>query len=366
MGLLMGLCSLLLLAACRGEESAKAGAGQEHNNKSTSGGTASTDGLIAFRRYLDLDLTKSAIFTMYPNGTHIRQITHPPKGFSDGSPTWSPDGKRVAFHRQAIDESTSRIMVLNLQTGDERQVVGGLEGSDPAFSPDGHSLAFRSPAGISIVGLDGSGSDHVTYVEKRGALEFEDSGPAFSPGGTMLVFERTRLEDDNTAVFVQSFDSSGTASPEDPRQITPWKMGCGDGPEFSPNGDWVLFGCEPEGDPDNLYWVHPNGTGLEQLTHTDADKHYVGSSFSPEFKNGWGDIVAARYPAYGDAGNSDVLLMHVDIGVVPSVTANLTKSETLDDAPSWGTHPPSLRTLVRRGCDPPQKEYPKWCHRDAD
>src|SRR5215207_3021128 len=72
MGLIIGLCSLLLLAACGGEESAKGGADQEHN-KSTSGGTASTAGLIAFRRYLGLDLTKSAIFTMYPNGSHIPQ-----------------------------------------------------------------------------------------------------------------------------------------------------------------------------------------------------------------------------------------------------------------------------------------------------
>ena len=36
MGPLIGLCSLLLLAACGGEESAKGGAGQEHK-KSTSG-----------------------------------------------------------------------------------------------------------------------------------------------------------------------------------------------------------------------------------------------------------------------------------------------------------------------------------------
>src|SRR5215216_2170539 len=74
MGLLIGLSSLVLLAACGGGNSAKGGADQEHN-KSTSGGTASTDGLIAFRRYLGLDLTQSAIFTMYPSGTHIRQIT---------------------------------------------------------------------------------------------------------------------------------------------------------------------------------------------------------------------------------------------------------------------------------------------------
>src|SRR5215204_6974529 len=102
MGFLMGLCSLLLLAACGGEESAKGGAGQENKKStssgtaprdgqtnqehkdSTSGGSASIDGLIVFRRYLDLEGTKSAIFTMYPNGSHIRQITHPPKGWSDG------------------------------------------------------------------------------------------------------------------------------------------------------------------------------------------------------------------------------------------------------------------------------------------
>ena len=69
---------------------------------------------------------------------------------------------------------------------------------------------------------------------------------------------------------------------------------------------------------------------------------YVGSSFSPEFHDeGWGNIVAARYPAYGDEGNSDVFGMHIEHGV--QVTVNLTKSNTLDDEPSWGTYPPSAR-----------------------
>jgi hypothetical protein len=28
----------------------------------------------------------------------------------------------------------------------------------------------------------------------------------------------------------------------------------------------------------------------------------------------------------------------------------------LDDAPDWGTHPPSLKTLYKRGCAPVPKE----------
>ena len=335
------------------------------------GGSAATNGQIAFGRHYEYGQPHSAIFAMNLDGSHVSQITHPPEGFRDDFPEWSADGQRLAFVRQSIedahivgsytsgmkwkpimslgDESMSRIMVLNTETGDARQVVG-VEGFDPAFSPDGHSLAFKRILGpdtdakriegLWIVGLDGSTLHQVTNVDPKLPAAFSDSWPQFSPDGKMLVFERTRLEDGNSAVFVQSLDSSG--SPEDARQITPWDMGCGDGPEFSPKGDWVLFSCEPDVGPSNLYWVHPNGTGLEQLTHTDADKHYWGSSFSPEFHDeGWGDIVAARYPAYGDEGNSDVFGMHIDHGV--QETVNLTKSNTLDDAPSWGTYPPSAR-----------------------
>src|SRR5918995_5821121 len=161
-GLMLGL-SLLLFVACDDQDSAKGGAGGEHK-KSTSGGTAFTDGLIVFRRYLDLELTKSAIFTMYPNGTHIRQITHPPKGFSDDFPAWSPDGTKVAFNRSCRPSHCdgSRILVVNVNTGDTHQVThcipdGGwtkehpppssgrycVADSQPTFSADGKSIALR-------------------------------------------------------------------------------------------------------------------------------------------------------------------------------------------------------------------------------
>src|SRR5919112_3066525 len=83
-----------------------AGDNEDNDNESANGG-ATRNGQIVFRRYFDPDHTKGALFVMNPDGSHIRQITHPPKGWRDDSPVWSPDGERISFHRQKSDESTS-------------------------------------------------------------------------------------------------------------------------------------------------------------------------------------------------------------------------------------------------------------------
>src|SRR5215210_6963547 len=143
---------------------------EDNDNESANGG-ATRNGQIVFRRWFDPDQTKGALFTMNPNGSHIRQITHPPEGWRDDDPVWSPDGQQIVFNREKSDESTSRIMVVNPDTGDERQVIRCtgrcVQDLDPTFSPDGDSVAFnrqvrprikgkswKTP--IFIVGLDGS------------------------------------------------------------------------------------------------------------------------------------------------------------------------------------------------------------------
>jgi hypothetical protein len=141
-------------------------------------------------------------------------------------------------------------------------------------------------------------------------------------------------------VFVQSLDSSG--SPEDAHRITPWKANCQDHPEFSPDAKLVLFRCLPEGEggPSNIYWVHPDGTDLHALTHEeDADKQYLGSSFSPSFSGGEGWITAGRTGGYGEEGNADVFRLLIKDGEVAR-SVNLSKSAIWDSAPVWGTHPP--------------------------
>src|SRR5215203_7215761 len=73
--LLMGLIglSLLLLSACGAQVSAKGGGDDDEENESAKGGST-RNGQIVFRRYLDPDQSKGAIFTMNPDGSHVSQI----------------------------------------------------------------------------------------------------------------------------------------------------------------------------------------------------------------------------------------------------------------------------------------------------
>jgi Tol biopolymer transport system component len=353
MGLLLGL-SLLIFSACGEQDTAKGDAGQKHK-KSASDGNAPTNGQIVFRRWFDPEQTKGALFTMNPDGSHIRQITHPPKGWHDDSPAWSPDGESIAFHREKIDGSDSRIMLVNPETGDTSAVTQCtglcLQDTEPAWAPDGDSLSFHRYRGpvetvmavndeIWIVGIGGSNPHQITKVDSKPPDAIEEQGSALSPNGKMLVFDRVRKEGSrylSHAVFVQPI-----GSPEDAHQITPWNMNCQDHPEFSPDGKLVLFRCLPEGEdgPSDLYWSRPDGTGLHQLTHAPADKQYLGSSFSPSFSGGEGWITVGRTSGYGNEDNADVFRVRIEGGdVVREV--NLTKSEIWDSAPVWGSHPPA-------------------------
>jgi Tol biopolymer transport system component len=283
----------------------------------------------------------------------------PPKGWYDNVPAWSPDSKRITFERWKSDGSTSRVMVVNPDTCNTRAVVPCtgrcVYAFGPDFSPDSRSIAYSRTvappnaqhppewklySAIFIVGLDGKNSHQVTTTPKRhkGQLATETSDPAFSPNGKMLTFVRTNFQkaNDPKAVFVQPI-----GSPEDVHRITPWKLNPQDHPEFSPDGKLVLFRCLPKGEegPANLYWVHPDGTGLHQITHAPADKQYLGSSFSPSFSEGKGWITVGRTGGYGKKGNADVYRARIEDGRVVRFV-NLTKSAIWDSAPDWGTHPP--------------------------
>jgi hypothetical protein len=65
----------------------------EEDNESASGGST-RNGQIVFRRWFDPDQTKGALFTMNPDGSHVRQITHPPRAGATSRRCGLPMGPR--------------------------------------------------------------------------------------------------------------------------------------------------------------------------------------------------------------------------------------------------------------------------------
>ncbi len=116
-------------------------------------------------------------------------LTHFTSGFYY-SPIWSPDGKRLAFA-----DGNHRLWLLDAGSGSAVQVAQDTynEIHDQAFSPDGRWLAYSVTGANQQRGIwiDNIGSGKSTRVS--GPLT-NDYSPVFSPDGKYLYFVSTRHE----------------------------------------------------------------------------------------------------------------------------------------------------------------------------
>src|SRR5262245_50079483 len=121
------------------------------------------NGRIAFRRYLDVERTTSAVFTVNPDGTTDRRVTDPPAGADDRRPDFSPDGARIAFERKipcpaggpldGLNNTCDLVYTVQQNGMNLRSLVpcgfhaaapfpGNCVGvDDPAWSPNGSRIA---------------------------------------------------------------------------------------------------------------------------------------------------------------------------------------------------------------------------------
>jgi len=120
---------------------------------------------------------------MNADGTNLRTVT---TGSHDDNPTWSPDGRKLAFQRNGAQPNDLDIYVVNWDgSGLQQLTFGPTIDQEPAWSPTSQRIAFIRGGSIHVMNANGSG---VTRLSSAGT----DSHPSWSPDGSRIVFESGR------------------------------------------------------------------------------------------------------------------------------------------------------------------------------
>jgi Tol biopolymer transport system component len=142
--------------------------------------------LIAFSKYVG---TRSGLFLIRPDGTGERRLTtcsaRCANDVGDGSPSWSPDGKRIAFQRGheiwIVDADGSHAHALTKCSS------ASCYHASPAWSPDGTRIAFIAGSGtLWVVRPDGTTLRRQYACQGRSCVWV--SNPAWSPDGKTILF----------------------------------------------------------------------------------------------------------------------------------------------------------------------------------
>jgi Tol biopolymer transport system component len=153
------------------------------------GYAASSDGSrLAYVRTAD-DGSSRQIFVAGIDGTGVRQVTHEPNGAA--APAWSPDGTMIAYLRQDGYFYRGRLAVVDLATGETRQISDEdfLYYSDPSistpqFTPDGSSLFYTAyGSGLSTVPV--AGGESTLLIGPDGGAGLNGS---LSPDGSLVTY----------------------------------------------------------------------------------------------------------------------------------------------------------------------------------
>jgi TolB protein len=187
------------------------------------------------------------LYLMDADGGNQRRLTD--KGFRDFPPTWSPDGKRLAYTVEERGKFSLRCYDLTT----ERDVRVG-PGFSPLWSPDGKRLLFEDVRDkAAILGLiSPDGADEIRLTKGPGHAR----APAWSPDGARVAYFTPR--DGKAELRLLTVD------PKTDRLLASVEGQWDSAPSWSPDGKWLTFAAGPAS-KQIVYVVDDQGRGLRKL-----------------------------------------------------------------------------------------------------
>lgn len=252
-------------------------------------------------------------------------LSSPPSTYQgDIHPTFSPDGRKLAFIRERNAESM-QLWLLDLSSKDFQQLTNthqSINGFD--WAVDGQTLIYSSDQSglyklwtVNLAGQQPSilpiSDDQLVMprIAESGQLVYAkmqddvniwscypqqksshlwhgtsglDLNPVFSPDGKQVCF--TMLQKDKFQIWISKADGSA-ASP-----LTQFEGQNISAPCWSPDGKWIVFQGFADGQSD-IFRVPSNGGIIENLTHSPEEEHtpFVANSgeiyYCAQLSDGW-------------------------------------------------------------------------------
>ena len=209
------------------------------------------------------------IFIMDADGGNVVQLTEG-EGAFNVVPAWSPDGSQILFVSNRTYNvqgngghfelpSNPKLWVMQADGSSPERLTSRI-GFDifPSWSPDGKSVAFMSVR-----------DDNAEIYLKRADLFEEnltnhparDANPAFSPDGTKIAFMSDR--DGNMDIFILDMEDGSITN------ISNHPAGEGD-PAWSPDGTQLAFISDRDGNTE-IYVMDADGSNVQRITNDPAD-----------------------------------------------------------------------------------------------